>query len=140
MQMSANECKCTVWHSSITLGLLLLSPHFPCKSPPMTPSSCSPLLCHSFLLSICFNIQTTFIYQSHLAPHCIIPCPGCLFLLKKFKLSFIEYSIAPEWSRSNHMSQTKLDTSPQWDNQVANQPSQMDHPMDFPEQIQVVLG
>jgi flagellar motor switch/type III secretory pathway protein FliN len=38
------------------------------------------------------------------------------------------------------MSQTKLDFPPKWDNQVANQPSQMDHPMDFPEQIQVVLG
>jgi len=38
------------------------------------------------------------------------------------------------------MSQTKLDVSLKWDNQVANQPSQMDHPMDFPEQIQVVLG
>jgi hypothetical protein len=32
------------------------------------------------------------------------------------------------------MSQTKLDASPKWDNQVANQPSQMDHPMDFLEQ------
>jgi flagellar motor switch/type III secretory pathway protein FliN len=38
------------------------------------------------------------------------------------------------------MSQAKLDFAPKWDNQVANQPSQMNHPMDFPGQIQVVLG
>ena len=106
----------------------------------MHPSPCSPLLLHWFLLSICFNIQTTFIYLSHLAPNCILPCPGCLVHFCFLLLSFIEYSIAPEWSRSNHMSQNKLDFPPKWDNQVANQPSQMDHPMDFPEQIQVVLG
>ena len=103
------------------------------------PSPYSPLLLHSFLLS---NVQATFIYLSHLAKNCIISCPGCLFLLFYFilLLSFIEYSIALGWSRSNHMSQTKLNVSPKWDNQVSNQPSQMDHPMDFPEQIQVVLG
>ena len=38
------------------------------------------------------------------------------------------------------MSQAKLDFAPKWDNQLANKPSQMNHPMDFLEQIQVVLG
>jgi len=115
---------------------------------PPAPASLHP--CLPPLVPPCFSTHFSFLYVSiykppsfiHLIwPH-IVSSPVlvvCSFL-KNFKLSFIEYSIAPEWSRSNHMSQTKLDASPKWDNQVANQPSQMDHPMDFLEQIQIVLG
>jgi len=47
-----------------------------------------PLLPFASPLILLSNIQTTFIYLSHLAPNCIIPCLGCLVVYSFYSILF----------------------------------------------------